>query len=179
RRGPNVIFPGYVFGDGYRELMHNAYAVVLASEVGGTHPVLVEAMAAGNCVVVNDTPANREVVAEAGLIYDGRRGAEALRLVLEAIIADESLAETMREAARERAEAVYSWDAVIERYEQLFVRLMGDVSERRSKFVGKGGSPLGATPTATPLGSLGGTTASTTTAQAEPVTALAASEAAE
>lgn len=125
RRGPHVTFPGYVFGDGYRELMHNAYAVVLASEVGGTHPVLVEAMAAGNCVVVNDTPANVEVIGDAGIPYDGRRGTDALAEALQMLIADPDLVEDLRVRAKERAAAHYSWDAVVRQYEALFARLGG------------------------------------------------------
>ncbi|HEX8104755.1 MAG TPA: glycosyltransferase, partial [Solirubrobacteraceae bacterium] len=49
---PRVLFPGYVFGRDYWELQHHAYAFVAPTEVGGTHPVILEAMAAGNCVLV-------------------------------------------------------------------------------------------------------------------------------
>lgn len=128
RDGPNVVFPGYVFGDGYRELMHNAYAVVLCSEVGGTHPVLVEAMAAGNCVIVNDTPANLEVIADSGLRYDGKSGAASLQQVLEEALAYPDLVAQCRELARARAEGAYNWDAVTDRYEELCTRLLGSVT---------------------------------------------------
>ena len=40
-----------------------------ATEVGGTHPALVEAMGFGNCVLVNDVPENREVAGEAALYF--------------------------------------------------------------------------------------------------------------
>jgi glycosyltransferase involved in cell wall biosynthesis len=125
RRGPRVIFPGYVFGDGYRELMRNAYAVVLCSEVGGTHPVLVEAMAAGNCVVVNDTPTNLEVIGDAGISYAGSAGAVSLRQVLADLEQEPERVETYRQAARERAETCYTWTAVTDAYERLLERLAG------------------------------------------------------
>lgn len=125
RRGPDVIFTGYVFGDGYRELMHNAYAVVLCTEVGGTHPVLVEAMAAGNCVVVNNTPANLEVVGSAGLSYPGERGARGLLPVLQSLVTDEARVQCYRELAGAHARAHYSWEAVTDQYERLFERLIG------------------------------------------------------
>ncbi|RMH22658.1 MAG: DUF1972 domain-containing protein, partial [Acidobacteria bacterium] len=64
-----VLFPGAIYGDGYRELLSHALAYVHATEVGGTHPALVEAMGYGNCVVVNDTPENREVMAGCGLLF--------------------------------------------------------------------------------------------------------------
>ena len=79
---PRVIFTGYVFGDGYRELARNAAIFVAPTEVGGTHPVLVEAMAAGNCVVVNDYEPNLEAIGDAGVSYSGKDGAVALREVL-------------------------------------------------------------------------------------------------
>jgi glycosyltransferase involved in cell wall biosynthesis len=130
--GPHVIFPGYIFGDGYRELMHNAYAVVLCSEVGGTHPVLVEAMAAGNCVVVNDTPANLEVIGDAGIAYDGRRGADGLLEGLRELVAARERVAAHRELARRRAQACYSWEAVTDQYERLFERLTGGRCRKES-----------------------------------------------
>jgi glycosyltransferase involved in cell wall biosynthesis len=136
RRGPHVVFPGYVFGDGYRELMHNAWAVVLCSEVGGTHPVLVEAMAAGNCVIVNDTPANLEVVADAGVPYRGIKGADGLLEVLEELLPEERRVEASRLAARARAERCYSWDRVTDQYERVFARLTGrELEDRTGVFV--------------------------------------------
>lgn len=124
-KGPDIVFPGYVFGEGYRELMHNAYAVVLCSEVGGTHPVLLEAMAAGNCVVVNDTPANLEVIAHAGIPYPGRRGSRGLGEVLRGLVHDPERVRRYGELARERAQLVYSWDEVTNQYEDLFDELTG------------------------------------------------------
>src|SRR5215831_9902042 len=88
---PRVIFTGYLFGDGYRELLSNAYCFVETSEVGGTHPALLEAMAAGTCVVVNDTPENLETIADAGFSYHGDMGASGLRDVLGTLLKDSSL----------------------------------------------------------------------------------------
>jgi glycosyltransferase involved in cell wall biosynthesis len=125
RRGPHVVFPGYVFGDGYRELMYNAYAVVLCSEVGGSHPVLIEAMAAGNCVVVNDTPANLEVIGDAGIPYEGRCAPRALARELQELERDPAKVEAYRRRARARAQSLFSWDAVTDQYERLFQQLTG------------------------------------------------------
>ena len=52
--------------------------------MGGTHPALLEAMAAGTCVVVNDTPENLETIADAGFSYHGEMGATGLRAVARA-----------------------------------------------------------------------------------------------
>ena len=65
---PRVVFPGYVFGRGYWELQRHAYLFCAPTEVGGTHPVILEAMAAGNCVLVNGHRPNAETVGDAALL---------------------------------------------------------------------------------------------------------------
>jgi glycosyltransferase involved in cell wall biosynthesis len=115
---PRVVFPGYVFGRGYWELQRHAYLFVAPTEVGGTHPVILEALAAGNCVLVNDHPPNVETVGDAGLYFSGRGGADALADQLERLLDDPALVERYRRAAVMRAKR-YSWDAVTDEYEEL------------------------------------------------------------
>lgn len=117
--GRRVIFTGYLFGEGYRQLLHHASLFVLASGVGGTHPVLTEAMAAGNCIIVNDHAPNLEVLDDAGLSYDGRAGAADLARVIRQALDDGVLAAEMRRRAQARAQASYSWDSVTDAYESL------------------------------------------------------------
>lgn len=124
-----VIFTGYLFGEGYRELLSNAYCFVETSEVGGTHPALLEAMASGACVVVNDTPENLETIGEAGFGYEGAVGAAALRAVLERLLKDPALVEVRARSGVERVRAHYSWDAVTDAYERLF----GELFRRRDR----------------------------------------------
>lgn len=118
---PRVVFPGYVFGRGYWELQRHAYAFCAPTEVGGTHPVILEALAAGNCVLVNDHAPNLETVGDAGLTFSGAGGAEALAAQLERIFDDPAMVEDYRARARERAKR-YSWDAVTDQYEDLLER---------------------------------------------------------
>jgi glycosyltransferase involved in cell wall biosynthesis len=120
---PRILFTGYVFGRGYQELGSNAALFVETSGVGGTHPALVEAMAFGNAVVVNDTAENLETIAGAGVAYNGRIGAESLRTVLIELLNDPARIEQLRAAARQRARAVYSWEAITDEYERLFYRV--------------------------------------------------------
>lgn len=68
-----IIFTGFVFGEAYRALQQNAYCYVHATEVGGTHPALVEAMGYGNCVLTLATPENLEVIGEAGITYSDEK----------------------------------------------------------------------------------------------------------
>ncbi len=123
---PRVVFPGYVFGPGYWELQRNAYLFCAPTEVGGTHPVILEAMAAGNCVLVNDHPPNAETVGDAGIYFARSRGVDDLTEQLGRLLDDARLVADYRERARRRAQR-YSWDAVTDRYEQL----LAEVCERQ------------------------------------------------
>ncbi len=125
KNDPRIIFTGYVFGKGYQELGSNAYVFVETSGVGGTHPALVEAMAFGNCIVTHNTPENLETIGEAGFAYDGKQGAESLRLVLAELLKDPQRVDHYRQEAQRRAHAVYSWEKVTDAYERLCYRLTG------------------------------------------------------
>jgi len=122
--GHRVLFTGGVYGDGYRELQCHALAYVHATEVGGTHPALVEAMGFGNCVVSHDVPENREVLGNAGLFFDARRP-DTLAGLLSELAARPDLVDMYRDRAEARARDTYSWDRVTDQYEGLLVDLVG------------------------------------------------------
>jgi len=79
----------------------------------------VEAMAFGNCVVVNDTPENLETIGDAGFSYSGARGGPALAEVLEGLLAQPALIAQYRRQAQAHAQAHYSWERVTDQYEAL------------------------------------------------------------
>jgi glycosyltransferase involved in cell wall biosynthesis len=120
---PRVVFPGYVFGRGYWELQRHAYLFCAPTEVGGTHPVILEAMAAGNCVLVNDHRPNTETVGDAGVYFSGQEGVEDLEAQLKRLLSDPELVAEYRARALRRAEE-YSWEAVTDQYEQLLSGVM-------------------------------------------------------
>src|SRR5688500_74078 len=121
RADPRVVFPGYVFGRGYWELQRHAYVFVAPTEVGGTHPVILEALAAGNCVLVNDHPPTVETVGDAGLYFPGRGDSVGgLADQLGRLLDDPELVNQYRAKALQRARK-YSWEAVTDEYEQLLV----------------------------------------------------------
>ena len=135
---PRVLLAGPIYGEGYRELARHAALFVVPSEVGGTHPVIVEAMMAGNCVVVNDHLPNLEVVGDAAVGYEGRLGAPALTPVLQDLLDHPDDIERYRVAAARRARTIYSWEAVTDAYERLAQDLMqrrpeGPPSERSTR----------------------------------------------
>jgi glycosyltransferase involved in cell wall biosynthesis len=119
---PRVVFPGYVFGRRYWELQRHAYLFCAPTGVGGTHPVILEAMAAGNCVLVNDHPPNAETVGDAGIYFSGRRGVDSLSAQLSRLLDDERLVAEYRGRARRRA-AEFSWEAVTDQYERLLTEV--------------------------------------------------------
>jgi glycosyltransferase involved in cell wall biosynthesis len=117
-----ILFPGAIYGEGYRELLSHALAYVHATEVGGTHPALVEAMGYGNCLVVNDTAENREVAGPTAFYF---RAAEPASLArhLERLRRHPGRALAAGRAAARRAAVRYRWDAVVDRYVTLLRRL--------------------------------------------------------
>lgn len=115
---PRVVFPGYVFGRGYWELQNHAYLFCAPTEVGGTHPVILEGMAAGNCVLVNDHPPNVETVGDAGVYFSGQDGVDDLFRKLERLLADPELVADYRGRALRRARD-YSWETITDQYEQM------------------------------------------------------------
>lgn len=119
---PRVILAGGVYGTGYRELQSHAYCYVQATEVGGTHPALVEAMAAGNMIIANGTPENREVIGDAGIVYQVN-SVQDLSGRLQWAASHPAEVRAMGAAARRRAEEAYSWDAVAGQYEHLLTSL--------------------------------------------------------
>src|SRR5205823_10519763 len=67
-----IRFPGAIYGADYRTLQRNALIYVQATEVGGTHPAMIEAMGSGGLVLAHDTPENREVGGDAVRYFDLR-----------------------------------------------------------------------------------------------------------
>lgn len=116
----DVVFTGYLFGEGYRELSSNAYCFVETSGVGGTHPALLEAMGFGNCVITNDTPENLETVGNVGFGYSGKEGAESLRHVLQHLVDNPDIVAERRGTSLEYVKRRYSWDAITDQYLKLF-----------------------------------------------------------
>jgi glycosyltransferase involved in cell wall biosynthesis len=119
---PRVVFPGYVFGPGYWQLQKNAHIFCAPTEVGGTHPVILEALAAGNCVLVNDYRPNAETVGDAGVYFSGSEGVPDLARQLERLLDEPETVEDYRRRALQRAK-LYSWDAVASAYEQLLLEV--------------------------------------------------------
>jgi glycosyltransferase involved in cell wall biosynthesis len=119
---PRVVMPGAIFGHGYQELLSHCFAYIHATEVGGTHPALIEAMGRGALVLYLNTPENAEVADDTAIPFE----ASELRAKLEQVLAmpEEERAKWGRRGA-DRVAAVYSWDAVTDQYERLLSKTIG------------------------------------------------------
>ncbi len=119
---PRIVIPGTVYGDGYHELQANCFAYVHATEVGGTHPALIEAMGRGALVLYLWTEENHEVAGGAGLSF--RNESELAELMQSVLAMSEEERQTLRDAAVQRVRERYSWGAVTSAYERLFESLL-------------------------------------------------------
>jgi glycosyltransferase involved in cell wall biosynthesis len=119
-KDPRVIIPGSIYGQGYHELGSHCFAYIHATEVGGTHPALIEAMGRGALTLYLDTPENAEVAGDAGIAFSQDNLTEVLRRVLDMPPAE---LDEWRARAMERVRSSFSWDAVTDRYEELLTGL--------------------------------------------------------
>ena len=123
--GKNVILPGAIYGRGYRELLSHCLCYVHATEVGGTHPALIEAMGSGCLVLVNDAPENREVVQECGFLYPFNDLESLSRLMIQ-ICSQPGNYESYRLRAQQHVREHYDWEDIVSRYESVFYELIAD-----------------------------------------------------
>jgi glycosyltransferase involved in cell wall biosynthesis len=117
-----VVMPGAIYGAGYQELLSHCFAYIHATEVGGTHPALIEAMGRGALVLYLNTSENDEVAGGAGIPFEAGELREKLKMAL-AMPEDER--EEWSRRAVERVAERYSWNAVTDQYEALLVKLRG------------------------------------------------------
>jgi glycosyltransferase involved in cell wall biosynthesis len=114
---PRIVMPGAVYGLGYRELGSFCFAYIHATEVGGTHPALIEAMGRGDLVLYFENAENVEVCGDAGLPYRDQAGLTAR--IRQALGMSEVERDCYRKKAARRAAEKYDWEVVTSQYEAL------------------------------------------------------------
>jgi glycosyltransferase involved in cell wall biosynthesis len=125
-RDERIVIPGAIYGQGYRELGSHCFAYIHATEVGGTHPALIEAMGRGALVLYRNTPENQEVAGGVGIPFEPE---ELTSKMEQALAMPEEERAALREKAMARVRERYSWDAVTDAYE----RLLRQIAEPRSE----------------------------------------------
>jgi glycosyltransferase involved in cell wall biosynthesis len=119
-RDPRIVIPGAIYGQGYHELDSHCFAYIHATEVGGTHPALIEAMGRGALVLYRDTAENAEVAGDTGIPFSDDLASK----IELALAMPEEDRNALCRRARERVERHYCWDAVATAYENLFHSIM-------------------------------------------------------
>lgn len=123
---PRIVIPGAVYGEGYRQLQSHCAVYVQATEVGGTHPALIEAMGRGALVLYLNTPESTEAAGDAAVPFQAKGMPDYDDLAGKLRWAF-SLSPAERAAwgnrAMRRVEKLYSWNVVTDAYEDLFRRL--------------------------------------------------------
>ena len=118
-----VIFTGARYGDAYVALSRSARFFVLPSRIEATRLVLLDQMIMGSAILYHDCPATREVIDDAGEPFGGPDPVADLACKMELLSDDPDRCLRLGHLARERAENNFSWEAVTDRYEEIFAQI--------------------------------------------------------
>jgi glycosyltransferase involved in cell wall biosynthesis len=119
-----IRFLPWVSGNNLEELLSNAALFVLPSEIEGMSLALLDAMAAGVCVLTSDIPENNEVVEGAGFTFN--RGDQAdLERMLDLLIKNPDLRRQSALRERERIRSEYLWPEIARSIEGAYYDVLG------------------------------------------------------
>ena len=119
-----VRFLPWVSGSDLDELLVNAALFVLPSEIEGLSLALLDAMAAGVCVLTSDIPENKEAVEGAG--YTFRKGDSAdLQRMIDLLVHNPDLRQRAANRERERVESSYLWPDIARSIEATYYGILG------------------------------------------------------
>ncbi|MGA8773701.1 MAG: glycosyltransferase family 4 protein [Terriglobales bacterium] len=136
---PRIRLLPWVAGADLEELLANAALFVLPSDLEGLSLALLDAMAAGVCVLTSDIPENREVVDGAGFTF--RRGDVAdLERMLDVLVHDPELRHRLAERGQVRVQREYRWPEIARSIEATYYKVLDWPASGR----GQHGSAAGA-----------------------------------
>jgi glycosyltransferase involved in cell wall biosynthesis len=119
-----IRFLPWVSGNNLEELLSNAALFVLPSDLEGLSLALLDAMAAGVCVLTSDIPENNEVVEGAGFTF--HRGDQAdLEHQLDLLVHNPDLRRQSGARGRERIQGQYLWPAIARSIEKAYYNVLG------------------------------------------------------
>ena len=117
-----IAFVGTVYdAELLQAIRQNAYGYIHGHEVGGTNPSLLEALASTNLNLLLDVAFNREVGEDAA-VYWKKDGGSLATLLEQVDNMEKDVIVNLGQAAKERILQNYSWDMIVNKYEDLFVR---------------------------------------------------------
>jgi len=119
-----IRFLPWVSGNELGELLSHAALFVLPSALEGLSLALLDAMAAGVCVLTSDIPENREVVEGAGFTFRSGQAAD-LERVLHLLIRNPELRRQAAVRQRERIQNHYLWQEIAQSIERTYYEVLG------------------------------------------------------
>ncbi len=125
---PDILFTGYVTGKPYAELMSNAYAFLLPSELEGLPTVLLEAMSYGNCCLASDIAENLEALGGRGRTFKVG-DAQDLAVQMEELASNPPETDRLRTLAPQGLLESFHWDKIAGQFHQLYL----DMAKGRKK----------------------------------------------
>jgi len=121
-----IVFAGGLYGEDKDEALCNAALLALPSEVEGLPVVILEALAAGLCVVASDIEPCRELIVHGrtGWLYPVR-DTQALARVLEWALGNPDATAAVGGRGRQALGEDYDWRRIAERTERVYERALG------------------------------------------------------
>lgn len=103
-----------------KKIREEAYAYIHGHEVGGTNPSLLEAMSSTDINLLLNVNFNREV-GKKGALYFNKENGVLVALIEKAEQLEEKEIEELSEKSSSIIENFYSWDKIVDEYEELFI----------------------------------------------------------
>ncbi len=120
--GPRVKFLGHIADlEHVKELHCNCYAYIHGHMLGGINPALVKALGYGNMILALNTLFNLEALRDSGILFE--RSVEDLQTKIQYIEDNPVVATEYRRRAPDRIRADFTWDHIVDQYEELFLQL--------------------------------------------------------
>jgi rhamnosyltransferase len=124
-KDPRIKFVGTVYDQELlKKIRENAYGYFHGHEVGGTNPSLLEALASTDLNLLLDVGFNREVAENTALYWNKELGNLA-KTIEEADSLNPETISQLAKKSTQRIEFAYSWEKIINDYENLFLEMSG------------------------------------------------------
>ena len=111
-------------------LFTHSYAYFHGHEVGGTNPSLLNAMHRSAAPVAMDVIFHREVMTDEGLFFS--KEPNQLASIIRKLEQDESIVTRLKTLAKQRSDAHYRWDAVVDGYVKVISILKDGYKNKQS-----------------------------------------------
>lgn len=119
-----VVFSGAIYDKTVvSALRYHCALYVHGHTVGGTNPSLVEALGAGSAVLAHDNLFNRWVAGEGAAYFANE--VDCMRC-FDDLLGKTATLERMRASSRERFEASFTWESVLDKYEKVLLSVVSD-----------------------------------------------------